>query len=155
MKKKIMIIISIVIFVLVLVAINIFLSRQSQTEIEGKDKQENTEQEEKVIEVTSQNFEEEVLRSEKPVVIDFYATWCGPCKILSPIVEEAAKENENVKFVKIDIDKTDDIALQYQVMSIPTLVLIQNGEEKDRIVGIVDKIQILDFININVLSDIT
>ena len=146
MKKKIMIIISIVIFVLVLVAINIFLSRQSQTEIEGKDKQENTEQEEKVIEVTSQNFEEEVLRSEKTVLIDFYATWCGPCKILSPIVEEAAKENENVKFVKIDIDKTDDIAMQYQVMSIPTLVLIQNGEEKDRIVGIVDKNQILDFI---------
>ena len=146
MKKKLMIIISIVIFVLVLVAINIFLSRQSQTEIEGKDKQENTEQEEKVIEVTSQNFEEEVLRSEKTVLIDFYATWCGPCKILSPIVEEAAKENENVKFVKIDIDKTDDIAMQYQVMSIPTLVLIQNGEEKDRIVGIVDKNQILDFI---------
>lgn len=146
MKKKIMIIISIVIFVLVLVAINIFLSRQSQTEIEGKEKQENAKQEEKVIEVTSQNFEEEVLKSEKPVLIDFYATWCGPCKILSPIVEEAAKENENVKFVKIDIDKTDDIAMQYQVMSIPTLVLIQNGEEKDRIVGIVDKKQILDFI---------
>ena len=146
MKKKLMIIISIVIFVLVLVAINIFLSRQNQTEIEGKDKQENIEQEEKIIEVTSQNFEEEVLKSEKPVLIDFYATWCGPCKILSPIVEEAAKENENVKFVKIDIDKTDDIAMQYQVMSIPTLVLIQNGEEKDRIVGIVDENQILDFI---------
>ena len=146
MKKKIMIIISIVIFVLVLVAINIFLNRQNQTEIEGKDKQENTKQKEKIIEVTSQNFEEEVLRSEKPVLIDFYATWCGPCKILSPIVEEAAKENENAKFVKIDIDKTDDIAMQYQVMSIPTLVLIQNGEEKDRIVGIVDKNQILDFI---------
>ncbi len=146
MKKKLMIIISIVIFVLVLVAINIFLNRQNQTEIEGKDKQENTKQEEKIIEVTSQNFEEEVLRSEKPVLIDFYATWCGPCKILSPIIEAVAKENENVKFVKIDIDKTDDIAMQYQVMSIPTLVLIQNGEEKDRIVGIVDENQILDFI---------
>ena len=142
MKKKLMIIISIVIFVLVLVAINIFLNRQNQTEIEG----ENAKQEEKVIEVTSQNFEEEVLKSEKPVLIDFYATWCGPCKILSPIVEEVAKENENVKFVKIDIDKTDDIAMQYQVMSIPTLVLIQDGEEKDRVVGILDKNQILDFI---------
>lgn len=148
MKKKLMIIISIVIFVLVLVAINIFLSRQNQTEIEGKDKQENTEQEEKIIEVTSQNFEEEVLKSEKPVLIDFYATWCGPCKILSPIVEEAAKENENIKFVKIDIDKAEDIAMQYQVMSIPTLVLIQKGEEKDRVVGILDKNQILDFIEI-------
>lgn len=148
MKKKLMIIISIVIFVLVLVAINIFLSRQNQTEIEGKDKQENIEQEEKIIEVTSQNFEEEVLKSEKPVLIDFYATWCGPCKILSPIVEEAAKENENIKFVKIDIDKAEDIAMQYQVMSIPTLVLIQKGEEKDRVVGILGKNQILDFIEI-------
>ena len=146
MKKKIMIIISVVVFVLALVAINIFLSRQNQTEMEGNDKQENAKQEEKVIEVTSQNFEEEVLKSEKPVLIDFYATWCGPCKILSPIVEEAAKEKENVKFVKIDIDKTEDIAMQYQVMSIPTLVLIQNGEEKDRVVGILDKNQILDFI---------
>lgn len=146
MKKKIMIIISVVVFVLALVAINIFLSRQNQTEMEGNDKQENAKQEEKVIEVTSQNFEEEVLKSEKPVLIDFYATWCGPCKILSPIVEEAAKEKENIKFVKIDIDKTEDIAMQYQVMSIPTLVLIQNGEEKDRVVGILDKNQILDFI---------
>ena len=146
MKKKIMIIISVVVFVLALVAINIFLSRQNQNETEGKDKQETAKQEEKVIEVTSQNFEEEVLKSEKPVLIDFYATWCGPCKILSPIVEEVAKENENVKFVKIDIDKTEDIAMQYQVMSIPTLVLIQNGEEKDRVVGILDQNQILDFI---------
>ena len=146
MKKKIIIIISVVVFVLALVAINIFLSRQNQTEMEGNDKQENAKQEEKVREVTSQNFEEEVLKSEKPVLIDFFATWCGPCKILSPIVEEAAKEKENVKFVKIDIDKTEDIAMQYQVMSIPTLVLIQNGEEKDRVVGILDKNQILDFI---------
>ena len=98
------------------------------------------------MEVTSENFEEEVLKSEKPVLIDFYATWCGPCKILSPMVEEAARENENVKFVKIDIDKTEDITIKYQVMSIPTLVLIQNGEEKDRVVGILDKDQILDFV---------
>ena len=150
MKKKVIIVSLILIFILILIGINILLNGQGDATIESGDKQE-----EKVIEVTSENFEEVVLKSEKPVLIDFYATWCGPCKILSPIVEEAAKENENVKFVKIDIDKTDDIALQYQVMSIPTLVLIQNGEEKDRIVGIVDKIQILDFININVLSDIT
>ncbi len=150
MKKKVIIVSLILVFILILIGINILLNGQGDATIESGDKQE-----EKVIEVTSENFEEVVLKSEKPVLIDFYATWCGPCKILSPIVEEAAKENENVKFVKIDIDKTDDIALQYQVMSIPTLVLIQNGEEKDRIVGIVDKIQILDFININVLSDIT
>lgn len=139
MKRKIIIVISIVIFVLALAAINIFFNRQNETEIEGNDKQETAKTEEKVIEVTSRNFEEEVIKSEKPVIIDFYATWCGTCKKLFPIVEETAKENENVKFVKIDIDNTEDIALEYQVKSIPTLLLIQNGEEKKRIVGIVDK----------------
>ena len=127
MKKKVIIVSLILVFILILIGINILLNGQRDATIESGEKQE-----EKVIEVTSENFEEVVLKSEKPVLIDFYATWCGPCKILSPIVEEVAKENENVKFVKIDIDKTDDIALQYQVMSIPTLVLIQNGEEKDR-----------------------
>ncbi len=146
MKKKIIIAISIVVFVLALVVISIFLNRQNETEIEGNDKQETAKTEEKIIEVTSRNFEEEVIKSEKPVIIDFYATWCGPCKILSPMVEEVARENENVKFVKIDIDNIKDITLEYQVKSIPTLLLIQNGEEKDRIVGIVDKNQILDFI---------
>ena len=126
--------------------ISIFLNRQNETEIEGNDKQETAKTEEKIIEVTSRNFEEEVIKSEKPVIIDFYATWCGPCKRLSPIIEEVARENENVKFVKIDIDNIKDITLEYQVKSIPTLLLIQNGEEKDRIVGIVDKNQILDFI---------
>ena len=135
MKRKIIIVISIVIFVLALAAINIFFNRQNETEIEGNDKQETAKTEEKVIEVTSRNFEEEVIKSEKPVIIDFYATWCGTCKKLFPIVEETAKENENVKFVKIDIDNTEDIALEYQVKSIPTLLLIQNGEEKKRIVG--------------------
>ncbi len=146
MKKKIIIAISIVVFVLALVVISIFLNRQNETEIEGNDKQETAKTEEKIIEVTSRNFEEEVIKSEKPVIIDFYATWCGPCKRLSPIIEEVARENENVKFVKIDIDNIKDITLEYQVKSIPTLLLIQNGEEKDRIVGIVDKNQILDFI---------
>ncbi len=144
MKKKILIIISIVLFVVALVALNVFLNNQNNAKPE--DKQENAKQEEKIMEVTSANFEEEVLKSEKPVLIDFYATWCGPCKILSPMVEEAAQENEDVKFVKIDIDKTEDIAIKYQVMSIPTLVLIQNGEEKDRRVGILDKDQILDLV---------
>ena len=146
MKKKIIIAISIVVFVLALVVISIFLNRQNESEIEGNDKQETAKTEEKIIEVTSRNFEEEVIKSEKPVIIDFYATWCGPCKRLSPIIEEVARENENVKFVKIDIDNIKDITLEYQVKSIPTLLLIQNGEEKDRIVGIVDKNQILDFI---------
>lgn len=142
MKKKIIITISIVLFILALVAINIFLN--SQNNIEAKQKP--VKQEEKIIEITGQNFEEEVLKSEIPVLVDFYATWCGPCKVLSPILEEIAQENEMVKFVRVDVDKEDDIAMQYKIMSIPTLVLIQNGEEKDRIIGLVDKAKILEFI---------
>lgn len=146
MKKKIIIAISIVLFILALVAINIFLNSQNEIKAELKDKQETEKQEEKIMEITGQNFEEEVLKSEIPVLVDFYATWCGPCKVLSPILEEIAQENEMVKFVRVDVDKEDDIAMQYQIMSIPTLVLIQNGKEKDRIIGLVDKAKILEFI---------
>lgn len=146
MKKKIIIAVSIVLFVLALVAINIFLNSQNEIKTELKDKQETEKQEEKIMEITGQNFEEEVLKSEIPVLVDFYATWCGPCKVLSPILEEIAQENEMVKFVRVDVDKEDDIAMQYQIMSIPTLVLIQNGKEKDRIIGLVDKAKILEFI---------
>ncbi len=140
--KKIIIIVSIVAFIFALIAINVFLGAKRDKQIEAKDNQEES----KIIQVTSQNFEEVVLKSEKIVLVDFYATWCGPCKILSPIIEEIAKENENVKFVKIDIDKEEQIAMEYQVMSIPTLVLIQEGKEVNRIIGLADKYQILDFI---------
>ena len=99
--KKIIIIVSIVAFIFALIAINVFLGAKRDKQIEAKDNQEES----KIIQVTSQNFEEVVLKSEKIVLVDFYATWCGPCKILSPIIEEIAKENENVKFVKIDIDR--------------------------------------------------
>lgn len=142
MKKKIIITISIVLFILALVAINVFLDSQNNMEA----KQKPVKQEEKIMEITGQTFEEEVLKSEIPVLVDFYATWCGPCKMLSPILEDIAQENEMVKFVRVDVDKEENIAMQYQIMSIPTLVLIQNGEEKDRIIGLVDKAKILDFI---------
>lgn len=101
---------------------------------------------EKVLEITSENFEKEVLESEKTVLVDFYADWCGPCKMLSPIVEEVAEEEENIKFVKLNIDNAEDIAIQYQVMSIPTLVVIKNGEEVNRSVGLIDKEKIKELI---------
>ncbi len=99
-----------------------------------------------IIKVNSQNFEEEVIKSEKPVLIDFYADWCGPCKMLSPIIDEIAEENSEIKVVKVNVDDAQDLAMKYQVMSIPTLVVIKNGEEVNRSVGLIDKSQVLNLI---------
>ena len=99
-----------------------------------------------IIKVNSQNFEEEVIKSEKPVLIDFYADWCGPCKMLLPIIDEIAEENSEIKVVKVNVDDSQDLAMKYQVMSIPTLVVIKNGEEANRSVGLIDKSQVLNLI---------
>ena len=99
-----------------------------------------------IIKVNSQNFEEEVIKSEKPVLIDFYADWCGPCKMVSPIIDEIAEENSEIKVVKVNVDDSQDLAMKYQVMSIPTLVVIKNGEEVNRSVGLIDKSQVANLI---------
>ncbi len=99
-----------------------------------------------ILKVNSQNFEEEVLKSEKPVLVDFYADWCGPCKMLSPIVDEVAQENEDIKVVKVNVDDSQDLAMKYQVMSIPTLVVIKEGNEINRSVGLIDKSQVVKMI---------
>ena len=99
-----------------------------------------------ILKVNSQNFEEEVLKSEKPVLVDFYADWCGPCKMLSPIVDEVAQENEDIKVVKVNVDDSQDLAMKYQVMSIPTLVVIKEGNEINRSVGLIDKNQVVNMI---------
>lgn len=99
-----------------------------------------------VIKVTSQNFEEEVIKSEKLVLVDFYADWCGPCKMLSPIVDQIAEENSDIKVVKVNVDDSQDLAMKYQVMSIPTLVVIKEGKEINRSVGLRDKSEILNMI---------
>lgn len=99
-----------------------------------------------IIQVNSENFETEVLKSDKTVLIDFYASWCGPCKMLSPVVEQFASENENIKVVKINVDDEQDLAVEYGVMSIPTLVVIKNGQEVNRSVGIVSKNDILNLV---------
>ena len=99
-----------------------------------------------ILRVTSQNFEEEVLKSDKTVLVDFYADWCGPCKMLSPIVDEVAQENEDIKVVKVNVDDSQDLAMKYQVMSIPTLVVIKEGNEINRSVGLIDKNQVVNMI---------
>ena len=100
-----------------------------------------------VIKITAENFKKEVLEESKTVVIDFYADWCGPCKMLAPVLEEIAKENTNTKFVKINVDDAQDLAMEYNVMSIPTLVVIKNGKEVNRVVGLVNKSELMGIIN--------
>ena len=99
-----------------------------------------------ILKINEDNFEKEVLESEKTVLIDFFADWCGPCKMLSPIIEQFAKENEKVKVVKINVDELPDLAGKYGVRSIPTLVVIKNGEEVNRSVGLIDKSEILELV---------
>lgn len=97
--------------------------------------------------VTDATFEEEVLKADKPVLVDFWATWCGPCQMLGPIVEEVAGMTDDVKVCKVDVDENQASAMQYQVMSIPTLVLFKNGVEADRSVGLISKQELVDFMN--------
>ena len=92
--------------------------------------------------ISSNEFESEVLKSENVVLVDFYATWCGPCKTVAPILEEIAKEDRKIKIVKVDVDESEDISADYNVMYIPTLVIIKDGEEVDRIVGAAKKAEI-------------
>lgn len=99
-----------------------------------------------VLKITSENFKKEVLESQEPVLVDFYADWCGPCKMLSPVVDEVAQENEDVKVVKINVDEAQDLAIEYKVMSIPTLVVIKNSREVARSVGVVDKSEIVEML---------
>lgn len=144
MKNKVTIIIVIFIFIISLIGINLILNTKNNNELSS----ENSEKEEKmeIKQVTSKNFEEEVLNSNEKVLIDFYADWCGPCKMLSPIVEDVAKERTDIKVVKINIDEEQDLAIKYQVMSIPTLVVIENGNILTSSVGVIDKKEILEML---------
>ena len=90
-----------------------------------------------VLTITKDNFESEVLKSDKPVLIDFWAVWCGPCKMMSPIVDKFAEENDDVKVGKINVVEEPELAMQFKVMSIPTLKLFSGGEEKKTSVGVI------------------
>lgn len=96
---------------------------------------------------TTDNFDSEVLKSDKPVLVDLWATWCAPCRMQGPIVEEIANENTDIKVGKLDVDENPEIAQKYGVMSIPTLLVIKNGEVANQAVGFHTKQQILDMIN--------
>lgn len=142
MSKKIGLLVIISLFIGTLIFTGILLNNKSDNSEKIISSEGN-----KVINITNKNFENEVLKSDKIVFVDFYADWCSPCKQLSPIIEEVASEKTDVKFVKIDVDIESDLAQKYNVISIPTLVVIKNGIEVDRSIGVVNKNRILELIN--------
>jgi thioredoxin 1 len=100
-----------------------------------------------IVHITKENFQSVVKESPKPVLIDFWATWCGPCKMIAPIVEEIAAEREDIIVGKIDVDQEMELAMQFGITSIPTLVLRKNGEVAATMVGYRPKADILNLLN--------
>ena len=138
MKEKIIYIVLAVLFIAVLIGISLGTGKKAEkTKVEAANS---------VIPVTSANFEQEVLNSDKRVLVDFYADWCGPCKILSPRVAEIANENKDLKVVKINVDQNEDLARKYNISSMPTLLVIEKGKELNRAVGALSRSTVLKFV---------
>ena len=150
MKNKIIWFIIFAILVIAIILATKFINKQGVETIQESKENTNALNEEEdsmnIMKVSDENFEQEVLNSNIPVLVDFYADWCGPCKMLSPIVDEVAKENDDIKVVKVNVDESQNTAIKYQVMSIPTLVVIKNGNEVNRSVGLIDKQEIVNLV---------
>lgn len=99
-----------------------------------------------IIKITKDNFQSEVLESRVPVLADFWAGWCGPCRMLAPVIDEIAAERTDIKVGKIDVDEEPDLARTYRIMSIPTLVVFQNGNVVNKSVGVLSKKEILSML---------
>ena len=149
MDKKKKLIIEIVLFIVILIGITIaynYVINKNAQQPNPEDILNNNEAEEKIQIMEIQNaeqFEQEVIQEDGIVFVDFYATWCMPCKAMSSMIEEIAKEHKEIKFVKIDIDQNEELAIQYNVMSIPTTMVIKNGEITKTFVGVTNKESII------------
>ena len=99
-----------------------------------------------VITISKENFHKEVLESDKPVLVDFWADWCGPCRMLGPTVEELAEENPHIKVCKVNVDDEQELASQFAVMTIPSLFVFKNGKQVSRAVGVKTKTELLELV---------
>ena len=145
MDKKKKLILQIIIFIIIVVILTVLYNYIMNSYINKQiNKSEKEENKMNVAEIMSQDFEKEVLNSQTTVLVDFFATWCGPCKMMSPIIENIAEENSNVKVVKVDVDKNQDLAMKYSVMSIPTIIIFKNGKPTATFVGVKDKQDIVN-----------
>lgn len=101
-----------------------------------------------LIELNDKNFDTEVIKSELPVLVDYWASWCGPCRMVSPVVEELSREfNGKIKVAKVNVDDNSNLATRFRIMNIPTLVLFKGGKEVDRIVGVTPKTELVKRVN--------
>lgn len=96
-----------------------------------------------VVTITLENFEAEVIKSEKTVLVDFWASWCGPCRMLSPVVDEIAEERTDIKVGKVNVDEQEELAMRFGIMSIPTIIVFKNGEPVRKTMGVQPKAAIL------------
>ena len=99
-----------------------------------------------VIEIKENELEEKIKNNQKKVVVDCYAPWCGPCKLLSPIMDEVAKEIETCEFYKINVDNAEKLSVQYGIMSIPTILIFENGELKEKTIGLKQKDELIELL---------
>ena len=101
-----------------------------------------------VVVITKENFDAEVMQADKPVIIDFWAAWCGPCQMMGPVVEELADEIQDVKFGKINVDEQPELAAKFGVMSIPTFIMMKDGEEVKKTMGAMPKSELAAYFGI-------
>ncbi len=146
MKDGIKTIILVALFIGLLIVATVIINKQTSTGEVETNANGNKVIPKAAIEVSESNFVKEALEADKKVVIDFYATWCGPCKKISPILEEIAGEHDDIKLIKVDVDKNEVLAQKFNITAMPTLVVLENGEEVGRNVGLVSKQKILEII---------
>lgn len=144
MNKRKKLIIEFVLCIVLLISIttiyNYWVKKNTKQPIQENSIESVKEEKMEIMEIeNAEQFQQEVIEKRGVVFVDFYATWCTPCKEMNPIIEEIAKEHKDVKFVKIDIDKNKELAMKYNVMRIPTMLIIKNGEITKTFVGVTNK----------------